>query len=139
MKKIPPSLVGLALAGGIAAGACAANHHATLSVEHTSKPGVVTGQLTIEGGPPIGGNPRPMPGTVTFRVDGRAIATVRAGANGRFSEALAPGSYVVQACSTEIYSVSADGQRSEACSQPVEVQVASDRTTTVQIPNFIVP
>jgi hypothetical protein len=139
MTKTRARVLCILLAGGFGVGACGTSHHDALAVDQAARSGVLSGQLTIEGGPPRGGNLRPMPGTVTFRQHGREVATAHVGADGRFSETLPPGSYQVQACTAEIQTVDTNGHTVDTCAATIHADVSADRTTTVQLPTFIVP
>jgi len=103
----------------------------------------VTGRFLIEGGPmrPGGGQPgeRPLRGAVTFTAAGGRIVSVPAGRSGTFSVGLAPGIYHVSGRSPEIMEVSSDGAQHEtACSQPLTVHVAAQRTLKIAV-TCIVP
>jgi hypothetical protein len=103
----------------------------------------VTGRFLIEGGPmrPGGGQPgeRPLRGTVTFTALGGRTVSVPAGRSGTFSVGLAPGTYHVSGRSPEIMEVSSDGAQHEtACSQPLTVHVAGQRTLKIAV-TCIVP
>ena len=132
LKMIIPALV----AGGLAVGACSTSTGQTTSPDRPQ--GVLTGQLIMEGGPPAGGNPRPITGSVTFSEHGRIVATVPVGADGKFSQLLGPGSYEVRACTTKIQQVDPNGSHIDTCER-VQAEVAADRTRTVNLPLFIVP
>jgi hypothetical protein len=147
----------LILAAGLAAEGCAAGAHHVLLTDQVSPtatiapsldpphhPGSLTGQLIMEGGSielatAQGGNPRPIPGTVSFSQHGHLVATAEAGADGRFSRALGPGAYQVQACTPRGQMVSPDGTHVDTCEPIVLVHVLANQTTTVAIPPFIVP
>jgi hypothetical protein len=103
------------------------------------RPGILVGRLIMEGGPPPGDNPGPIPGTVRFIQHGRVVATAQAGAGGRFARTLGPGTYEVQACTSEIQEVYPNGSLATTCGLIVQTQVVTNHTTTVDIPDFIVP
>jgi hypothetical protein len=157
MTRTATALIPLILAAALAAGGCAASTDHVILIDKVSPttttartlgpatyPGILTGQLIMEGGAidlptPQGGNPRPIPGTVNFIQHGRPVATALAGANGKFSMALGPGEYQVQACTSRIQMVSPDGTHIDTCETIVQVHVLANQTTTVAIPSFIVP
>jgi hypothetical protein len=91
------------------------------------------------GGTDRTGQPRPIPGPITFIQHGRVVATADAGADGRFSRTLAAGDYQVQACTSTIQTVEASGAHQDACAQNIQAHVLANQTTTVAIPDFIVP
>ena len=127
----------LLLTGCTAAGAAehASGHPAAVSA---SAAGHVTGRLLIEGGPlgPGGKQPgeRPIPGTVTFTAAGHQPVSVRVGASGKFSAALAPGRYHVAGRSPDVITVTGSGKDLEqACSQPLSVTVSARHTATIAV------
>jgi hypothetical protein len=132
--------------GGAAAGGAA--HQAHLQSDASGR-GTVTGQLVMEGGPVDPRKPqpriRPIPGTVRFSRDGRRVASVHVGSSGKFTLALAPGTYAAVGRSPDVLQVSngavvgADGHvvsgtaRQAACSPPVRVVVTPRHTVAVVI------
>jgi hypothetical protein len=132
-KTIIPAL----LLAGLTAVACSTGT-GTVALDRASRPGILTGQLIMEGGPPVGGDPRSIPGRVDFIQRGRVVAAVPVGADGSFSQALGPGTYQVRACTSKIQQVASNGSRAGAC-ESVEAQVLANRTETVVLRPFIVP
>lgn len=145
-------LVPLLLTSGLTAGACATpSHDATLAGQDRATPttsssgpvapdrGEATGNLILEGGPPRGGNPRPLSGTVAFIRDGRTVAIASVGEDGKFSQILTPGVYLVQACTARIQMVTPDGSHVDGCGPLIHTAIGANHTTTVQMPPFIVP
>jgi hypothetical protein len=145
-------VIPLMLSAGLPAGACSsgARHATVIDKQNTTvttspllhpapRPGVLLGQLIMEGGPPHGDNPRPIPGSVRLIQHGRVVATAQAGADGRFSRTLGPGTYQVQACTSKIQEVYPNGSLASTCGLIVQAQVVTNHTTTVDIPDFIVP
>ncbi len=140
------------LAGGCAVAASAATggaaHHTHLPSDASGR-GTVTGKLVMEGGPVDPRKPqpriRPIPGTVRFTQGGRRVASVHVGRSGKFTIALAPGTYAAVGRSPDVLQVSngavvgANGHvvsgtaRQAACSQPARVVVTPRRTITVVI------
>ena len=136
----------------VAAAACASPSHGGTLASHDKATtrissidpvaphsGVATGNLILEGGPPNGGNPRPLSGTVAFIQHARVVATATVGPDGRFSQNLTPGVYLVQACTTRIQTINPNGSHVNACGPTIRAAIEANQTTTVQMPPFIVP
>jgi hypothetical protein len=82
---------------------------------------------------------RPLRGTVTFTAAGGRTVSVPVGRAGTFAVALAAGTYRVSGRSSQIMEVSGDGAQHEtACSQPLTVHVAGQRTLKIAV-TCIVP
>lgn len=132
--------------GSAATGSAA--HRAHLQSDVAGR-GTVTGKLVMEGGPVDPRTPRPrirpIPGTVRFTRGGRRVASVHVGRSGKFTLALAPGTYAAVGRSPDVLQVSngaavgANGHvvsgtaRQVACSQPARVVVTPRHTVAVVI------
>jgi hypothetical protein len=136
----------------LAAGACSSHprstgltnrHQTPTSISSVRRPepirGVLAGQLVMEGGASGSTAPRPVSGTVNFIRHGHVVATAPAGADGKFSRALSPGLYQIQACTPRIQAVAPDRYPSTDCGATVQATVVASRTTIVATPYFIVP
>jgi hypothetical protein len=109
-----------------------------LPLDHPARPsGSVAGRMIIEGGPFPHDGPRPIRGRVRFFFGGKDVDTVKVGKSGKFTAALAPGTYRVRGCTPDIQGVSANGAHTDAC-MTVRAMVRAGRRTHVKL-LFIVP
>jgi hypothetical protein len=124
----------LALAGALAMGACGPGLRSS-----SASTGALTGHLIIEGGTSQNFQPRPLTGTVSFIQHGRVVATAATAPDGTFSQTLDVGAYQVRACTSHIQEITPTGVHIDSCDTGVPATVSANHTTTVDIPDFIVP
>jgi hypothetical protein len=135
-------LAPLAIAVALTAGACGGAATANQPPPHPPHPpwiGFLNGRLIIEGGASSDSQPRPLTGTVNFIQHGRVVASANTAADGTFSMALGAGEYQVQACTSKIQMVEPNGTHVNTCAADLQATVSAGHTTTVDIPDFIVP
>jgi hypothetical protein len=117
---------------------CALGPALDVKVTAATGTGTLSGKLTVVGGPPQqGASPaRPLAGVVKFSAHGRQVAAVTVGMTGRFAVRLPAGSYLAEACTSQIQGIDAHGRYVDACGPPVQAVVRAGVTTAILIPPF---
>lgn len=121
------------------AGCGTPSHRAVTEESRTVAAGTVWGSQIVRGGASADNGPRGLPGRAQFLQGGRVVDEVTFGDTGRFSAVLAPGSYDVKVCTSNIRQQNPDGTFDDTCSARLHAVVHSGAATTLTPIVYTIP